>query len=123
MTNCYERQRQSTRTSPNALTTLNNTHILDFLDERIFPFKDHKEQLSTFFGSWPLVNVVNHTRLGTEERERCHLAWAAGKESTIREHWTLAPLTASWRNRAKNLSCKTPWNVPEPRPCPGSHTL
>lgn len=54
--------------SPAALTTSNNTHILDFLDERIFPFKDHKEQLSTFFRGWPLVNVVNHTRLGTEER-------------------------------------------------------
>lgn len=52
---------------------LNNTHILDFLDKRIFPFKDHKKQLSPFFSGRPLVNVVNHTRLGTEER-KCHLS-------------------------------------------------
>lgn len=56
----------------------NNTHILDFLDKRIFPFEDHKKQLSPFFSGWPLVNVVNHTRLGTKER-KCHLAGAMGR--------------------------------------------
>ena len=65
--------------------TLGDTHILDFLDERIFPFKDHKKQLSTFLGSRSLVNVVNHTGLGTEERKQCYclcaaLARAAGED-------------------------------------------
>lgn len=54
-----------------------NTHILDFLDERIFPLKDHKKQLSTFFGRWPLVNVVNHAGLGREERKQCYTASAS----------------------------------------------
>lgn len=58
----------------------NNTYILDFLDKRIFPFKDHKKQLSPFFSGWPLVNVVNHTRLGTEER-KCHLAGATERSA------------------------------------------
>jgi hypothetical protein len=64
---------------------LNSTHILDFLDERIFPFKDHKEQLSAFLGSWPLVNVVNHTGLEAEQRNGYHpwpsFAWAPGEET------------------------------------------
>lgn len=47
----------------------NSTHVLDFLDERIFPFKDHKKQLGTSLGGWPLVNVVHHTRLDTGDRQ------------------------------------------------------
>lgn len=90
-----------------SLSILNNTHILHFLDERIFPFKDHKKQLGAFFGGRPLVNVVDHTRLGTEERN-CHLAGATGKGGMARGSQTVALLTPSWEERAPHLIHTTP---------------
>lgn len=51
-----------------AIIMVNNTHILDLLDERIFPFKDHEKQLSAFFSGGPLVNIVHHTGLETERK-------------------------------------------------------
>lgn len=46
-----------------------STYILDFLDEGILPFKDHKEQLSTLLGCRPLVNIIDHAGLGAEQTE------------------------------------------------------
>lgn len=88
---------------------LNNTHILHFLDERVFPLKDHKEQLGTSFGGRPLVDVVDHTRLGTEERN-CHLAGASGTGSMARGSQTLALLTHTilGGESAPNLTHTTP---------------
>ena len=77
-----------------ALVTLSNTHILDFLDERIFPFKDHKKQLSAFFSGRPLVNVVNHTRLGRERRKCYNLC---------------APASPGLQERRRKLGDLGPW--------------
>lgn len=92
---------------PTCLSILDNTHILHFLDERIFPFKDHKEQLGTFLGGRPLVNVVDHTCLGAEEKN-CHLAGATGKGGVARRSQVMALLTPSWEDRAPHRIRTTP---------------
>lgn len=76
---------------------MNRTHVLDFLDERIFPFKDHEKQLRALFSGGPLVDVVNHTRLGTEGTGQCHPASVTGEESkpkpshTTPRNWSQSP--------------------------------
>lgn len=107
----------------NVLSVLNTTHVLDFLDERIFPFEDHKKQLGTSFSGRPLVDVVNHTRLGAEERRQGHLTGPGD----WRAQWgNLRPWlpsqhpgrTACPRSRLHN----TLHLAAGPRPCLGVHS-
>lgn len=104
-----------------ALATRSNTHVLDFLDERIFPFKDDKKQLSAPFGGWPLVIVVDHAGLGQRRESRITssaplLACVAGKERAVRGPWTGAPFTPLSGRTKPEISQTTSRDWYQPRP-------